>query len=62
MTNLVTDLVKWPPRKTLVNIPSHIQVHTTTAAKVAKPNPRRAGLAAKIREANSKMPIALFRE
>jgi hypothetical protein len=62
MMNFVKDWVKCPPRKTRVNMPSHIQVHTTTAAKVARPIPRRAGFAAKILEANSKMPIALFKE
>ena len=62
MIKFLTEDEIWPPRNTLVNIPSHIQVHATTVASVMNPNPRSPGLEAKILEANSKMPMALFNE
>ena len=62
MMNFVKEVDRWPPKKTLVNIPNHIQVHKTTTARVESPRPRRAGFAPKIREANSRIPIALLSE
>jgi len=62
MMNFVKEDVRWPPRKTRVNIPSHIHVQITTVATVANPSPRSPGFAAKILQANSKIPIAFVRE
>jgi len=62
MINFVRDEERWPPRNTLVNIPSHIQVQTTTASNVPNPSASKPGFAAKILEANSKIPIAFVTE
>jgi hypothetical protein len=56
------DFDKSPPRKTLVNIPSHIHVHVITATKVAKPRGSSAGFDARILLENSSIPIALVSE
>lgn len=60
--NLASELDIWPPRKTLVNIPNQIQVQQATIPNIANPKKRSPGLADRILEANSKIPIALFNE
>jgi len=60
MTNLPSDdrVIRWPPRKTLVNMDSQTQVKPTMLPNIANPTISNAGLAAKIFVANSKIEIA----
>ena len=48
---------RWPPRKTRVNIDSHIQVKPIIDPKVDRPTISNPGLAARTRVANSKIEI-----
>ena len=55
-------LARCPPRKTRVNIAIHSHVHVMTPRRVAKPKRRRPGFAARMRQENSRIEIALPNE
>ena len=62
MTKMDLAAERCPPRKTRVNISIQSQVQATTAARVAKPRASKAGLAARMRQENSRMSMALLKE